>query len=66
MEIYFQDKAGEFLATTDDKGYAVATVDLTEPEWVPYLAVGNNYGEGRNIYRKDRRPDMYAPIAEKY
>ena len=61
-----QDKAGEFLATTDDRGYAVATVDITEPEWVPYLAVGNNYGEGRNIYRKDRRPDMYAPIAEKY
>ena len=61
-----QDKAGEFLAETNEEGYAVATVDITEPEWVPNLAVGFNYGEGRNIYRKDRRPDMYAPIAEKY
>lgn len=61
-----QDKAGEFLAKTNDEGYAIATVDISEPEWVPYLAVGFNYGEGRNIYRKDRRPDLYGPIAEKY
>jgi len=61
-----QDKAGEFLAETNEEGYAVATVDITEPEWVPNLAVGFNYGEGRNIYRKDRRPDLYAPIAERY
>lgn len=59
-----QDKRGKVIDDCGRKGYSVATVDLNEPAWVPQLSVGGYCGEGRNIYRKERRPDMYGPLAE--
>lgn len=59
-----QDKRGKSIDECGRKGYAVATVDIKEPAWVPHLSVGGYCGEGRNIYRKERRPDLYGPLSE--
>ena len=47
------DKKGEPLDEDDGKGYAVATVDLTEPAWVKWLSIGSFWGYEENISVKD-------------
>ena len=59
-----QNKLGKSIDECGRKGYAVATVDIKEPAWVPHLSVGSYCGEGRNIFRKERRPEMYGPLSE--
>ena len=59
-----QDRYGNIVDECGRKGYAVATIDLKQPAWVPQLSVGAFCGEGRNIFRKERRADMYGPLSE--
>ncbi len=60
-----QDKNGESIDTVGDKGYAVATVDLNEPEWLMQLSVGGGTnGEGRNVYMYEQRPDLYTSLSD--
>lgn len=60
-----QDKNGDSIDTVGDKGYAVATVDLNEPEWLMQLSVGGGTnGEGRNVYMYEQRPDLYGSLAD--
>jgi len=61
-----QDKTGSSIDTVGDKHYAVATVDINEPWWQKQLSVGAGSGEGRNIYKYERRPDMYMPLTEEF
>lgn len=60
-----QDKNGDSIDTVGDKGYAIATVDLNEPEWLMQLSVGGGTnGEGRNVYMYEQRPDLYKSLSE--
>lgn len=60
-----QDKNGDSIDTVGDKGYAVATVDLNEPEWLMQLSVGGGTnGEGRNVYMYEQRPDLYTSLSD--
>ena len=61
-----QDKSGASIDTVGDKHYAVATVDINEPHWEKCLSVGAGSGEGKNIYKYERRPDMYMPLTEEF
>lgn len=61
-----QDKSGSAMDTVGDKHYAVATADINAPYWQRCLSVGEGSGEGKNIYRYERRADMYMPLTEDY
>ena len=61
-----QDKSGSSIDTVGDKHYAVATVDINEPWWQRALSIGEGHGEGRNIYKYERREDMYMPLTEEF
>ena len=61
-----QNKLGKNIDTVGDKHYAVATVDINAPEWQRCLSVGEGSGHGKNIYKYERRPDMYMPLTEEF
>lgn len=65
MTTRIQNKNGEYIDTVGDKGYAIATVDLNEPEWLMQLSVGGGTnGEGRNVYMYEQRPDLYESLSD--
>ena len=59
------DKRGNPIDEDDGKGYAVATVDLTEPAWVKFLSVGAFWGYGAAPLKKDGTREYYREINKK-
>ena len=54
---FITNEHGDIIAAAESEGYAVATVDLDAHKYVRYLSFNNGYG--RNLYRTDRRDDLY-------
>ncbi len=54
------DGAGNKLAeTTENLGYTAATIDLNKKHRTFWLSVGPSMGEGRSLFIRERRPDLY-------
>ncbi|HBC88987.1 MAG TPA: hypothetical protein DCZ94_18770 [Lentisphaeria bacterium] len=55
------DGTGKILAeTTESLGYAEALVDLNKKHRTYWLSVGPSLGEGRSLYVRERRPEIYV------
>lgn len=55
---------GKVLAETSDEfGIAYAEIDMDAVERVRYLSVGASYGDPRDLYVKERRPDTYGSMS---
>lgn len=50
--------------TTENPGYAVADLDLSERFLTYWLSVGPALGEGPSLYQMERRVECYHPSAE--
>jgi predicted amidohydrolase len=58
------DPSGEVLAEARGAfGIAVKDIDLNKEWRTPWLSIGPGLGEGKSLFIKERRPDMYAPLA---
>lgn len=55
---------GTELAAATMGGAAIAEVDLNEEFLVRYLAVSRSGASRKNIYRNERRPDLYKALTE--
>jgi len=54
------DGDGRVLAgTIENLGYAAAVIDLNRKYRAYWLSVGPSFGEGRSLYVRERRPDLY-------
>ena len=56
------DKRGNPIDEDEGKGYAVATVDLTEPAWVKWLSVGSFWGYGISAQKKSEEQIFTSKI----
>lgn len=55
--------SGAILAeTTDRLGYAEAIIDLNNKHRTFWLSVGPSFGEGKSLYIRERRPELYGEI----
>jgi len=56
---------GEIIAgTNEDMGIALATIDLSKPNYSFWFSVGGRYGDRRNINLLERRPSTYGILTE--
>ncbi|GHU75770.1 hypothetical protein AGMMS49992_20350 [Clostridia bacterium] len=57
---------GETIAqvTDTEKGYSSVTVDLNQRQHLYWLSVGPCDGEGRDVYLRERRTDLYGGLSE--
>lgn len=56
---------GEIIAgTNEDMGIATATVDLNKKNYTFWFSVGARYGDKREIFQVERRPEAYGVLCE--
>ncbi|MBE6688161.1 MAG: carbon-nitrogen hydrolase family protein [Ruminococcaceae bacterium] len=58
------DKNGDVVDEAGERGYTIATVDINKPRWRARLSVGLYYGEGKDVFMNERRPDIYDVLSE--
>ena len=56
---------GEIIAgTNEDMGIALATIDVSKPNYSFWFSVGGRSGDRRNINLLERRPSTYGILTE--
>ena len=60
-----EGRRGQILATADpEKGFAIARVDVNAIDPVYWLSAPGADTDPRSVYRHERRPELYGPLAE--